>query len=85
MDKRKLRKQIITLVLLVLMFVLFDLCIYCLFTRVYKNNTSPEMQAKSVELDKYLPFEENFLHQPSSPPNFPLSCVSRDPYSRPQG
>ena len=56
-DKKKFKKQIVKIVLLILFFILYDLFIYCNFTRLYKNSTSPEMQAKSIELSKYLPFD----------------------------
>ncbi len=55
----KLAKQIAAIVLLAALFAAFDLAIYFTFTKRYINNTSPEMQAKSVELNKYLPFEED--------------------------
>lgn len=41
------------------MFAAFDIVVYNIFTKRYVNDTSPEMQAKSIELSKYLPFDEN--------------------------
>ncbi len=58
-DKKKFKKQIFKIIVLILFFVIFDLIVYCNFTRLYKNSTSPEMQAKSIELSKYLPFDED--------------------------
>ncbi len=58
-DKKKFKKQIFKIIVLVLFFILYDLFFYHNFTRVFKNNTSPEMQAKSIELSEYLPFDEN--------------------------
>ncbi|MDE5833904.1 MAG: substrate-binding domain-containing protein [Ruminococcus sp.] len=55
----KLFRQITAILLIVLVFVGFDLSVYNLFTKRYINNTSEQMQAKSIELDKYLPFEED--------------------------
>ncbi|MDE5770065.1 MAG: substrate-binding domain-containing protein [Ruminococcus sp.] len=55
----KLFQQLSTLFLLIMCFVGFDISVYNLFTKRYINNTSEQMQAKSIELDKYLPFEEN--------------------------
>lgn len=52
-------KQIGALVLIAALFIAFDLAIYNVFTKRYINHTSEGMQAKSVELDKYLPFEED--------------------------
>lgn len=55
----KLFRQITAILLIVLVFVGFDLSVYNLFTKRYINDTSEQMQAKSIELDKYLPFEED--------------------------
>ncbi|MDE6678266.1 MAG: substrate-binding domain-containing protein [Ruminococcus sp.] len=55
----KLFQQITAILLIVLVFVGFDLSVYNIFTKRYINDTSEQMQAKSIELDKYLPFEEN--------------------------
>ncbi len=40
-------------------FVLFDLSIYTIFTKRCISNYSEGMQVKSIELGKYLPFDEN--------------------------
>ena len=52
------KKQIISLVLIASFFIVLDLGIYELFTKNYMNDTSSEMQAKSVEVSEYLPFDE---------------------------
>lgn len=54
----KLTKQIAVIVFVAAMFVAFDIAVYNIFTKRYINDTSPEMQAKSIELSKYLPFDE---------------------------
>jgi len=54
----KLFRQISTILLIVLVFAGFDFSVYNLFTKRYVNSTSEQMQAKSIELDKYLPFAE---------------------------
>ncbi len=53
------RKQILSLVLIASCFIVLDLGIYNLFTKNYINSSSPEMQAKSVEVSEYLPFVED--------------------------
>lgn len=55
----KLFRQITAILLIILVFAGFDFSVYNLFTKRYINNTSEQMQAKSIELDKYLPFAEN--------------------------
>jgi phosphate transport system substrate-binding protein len=55
----KLKKQIAVLLALVLFFAAVDFGFYNIFTKRYINHTSEQMQAKSIELDKYLPFDEN--------------------------
>jgi len=55
----KSAKQIALIALVAVCFASFDIAVYNLFTKRYINNTSPEMQAKSIELNKYLPFDEN--------------------------
>lgn len=57
MNKRV--KQYISIILLIAFFVLFDLSVYQFVTRRYINQTSKEMQAKSIELNKFLPFDED--------------------------
>lgn len=54
---KKMTKQIAVLAGLVLMFAAFDTAIYCTVTRRFINSTSPEMQAKSIEVSRYLPFD----------------------------
>ncbi len=55
----KLLKQASAIALLIAFFVIFDLSVYNLLTKRYINDTSEAMQAKSIELGKYLPFEDN--------------------------
>ncbi len=55
----RLFQQLSTLFLLIMCFVGFDISVYNLFTKRYINNTSEQMQAKSIELDKYLPFDDD--------------------------
>ena len=55
----KLIKQISLILFVTAMFAAFDIAVYNIFTKRYINDTSPEMQAKSIELSKYLPFDEN--------------------------
>ncbi|MDE5582158.1 MAG: substrate-binding domain-containing protein [Ruminococcus sp.] len=56
----KLLRQITAIILVVLVFAVFDLSVYMLFTRRLKNtNTSESMKNNSIELEKYMPFDEN--------------------------
>ena len=55
----KLSRQIGLIALVAVMFAAFDISVYNVFTKRYINNTSPEMQAKSIELSKFLQFDEN--------------------------
>ncbi len=55
----KLIKQIALILFVAAMFAAFDIVVYNIFTKRYVNDTSPEMQAKSIELSKYLPFDKN--------------------------
>ncbi|MCH5191087.1 MAG: substrate-binding domain-containing protein [Oscillospiraceae bacterium] len=56
---KKLCYQIFVIVALVLTFVIFDVGIYNVFTKRCINDYSDGLKAKSVELDEYLPFDEN--------------------------
>ncbi len=56
---KKLTKQFLAISSLVLGFAVFDLTLYNVCTKPCIPDTSSGMQAKSIELDKYLPFEEN--------------------------
>lgn len=53
----KLCRQLCLIGLLIAGFAVFDLTVYNAITKRYINSTSEEMQAKSIELCKYLPFE----------------------------
>lgn len=55
----KLYKQLAVITGVILLFVLFDIMCYQLFTSRYISKE--EFKAKSIELDKYLPFDENSL------------------------
>ncbi len=55
----KLAKQILAIALVAAVFAAFDIAVYNVVTKRYINPNSASMQAKSVELSKYLPFEEN--------------------------
>ncbi len=52
-------KQILILTAVVLVFCLYDVVIYRMVTKRCTSDRSGVMQAKSVELDKYLPFDED--------------------------
>ena len=56
MDKKKLVKQILSIVGVVSAFVITNVFIYYVFTNRCINDFSSQMQAKSVEVDEYLPF-----------------------------
>ena len=55
----KLSRQISMILSLILIFVLFDWSVYELVTKRYINHLSEGMQAKSIELNQYLPFEDD--------------------------
>lgn len=59
LDRRKLTGQLLSLGTLVLLFVMLNLTVFFVFTRRCLPATSEGMQAKSVELGAYLPFEED--------------------------
>ena len=56
MNKGKLIKQILVIVGVVTFFVVTNVFIYFVFTNRCVNDFSNQMQAKSVEVDEYLPF-----------------------------
>ena len=56
MDKKKLVKQILSIVGVISAFVITNVFIYYVFTNRCINDFSSQMQAKSVEVDEYLPF-----------------------------
>lgn len=56
---KKLHKQLLGAGALVLGFLLFDLSVYNLFTKRCISDYSEGMQVKSIELGKYLPFEDS--------------------------
>ena len=55
----KLCRQITAILFLIMSFVLFDIGIYELFTKRCISDYSEGLKAKSIETDKYLPFEES--------------------------
>lgn len=57
----KLSKQISALIGAAAVFAAFDLAVYNVFTRRCISDYSEGMQSKSIELDKYLPFDEDSL------------------------
>ena len=59
LDRNRLTRQLLTLGALVLLFLALNLTIFFVFTRRCIPSTSKGMQAKSVELSDYLPFDEN--------------------------
>lgn len=56
MNKKKLIKQILAIFGVVSFMVIADVFVYFVFTNRCINDTSSQMQAKSVEVDQYLPF-----------------------------
>ena len=56
MDKKLLIKQILSIFGVVTFFVVTNVFIYFVFTNRCVNDFSSQMQAKSVEVDEYLPF-----------------------------
>ncbi len=58
-DRRKLASQLLSLGTLVLLFVVLNVTVFFAFTRRCLPSTSEGMQAKSVELSAYLPFDED--------------------------
>lgn len=56
---KKTAKQIAVLAAVVLGFTAFDLTIFDVFTKHCIPNQSEGMKAKSIELNEYLPFDEN--------------------------
>ena len=61
MNIKKLLLQLGLLALVILAFVATDLFIYNNFTKIYSNPYSETMAEKSIDIDKYLPFDENSL------------------------
>lgn len=58
-NRQKITRQLLTLGALVLLFVLLNVLIFFVFTYRCIPRYSEGMQAKSVQLDAYLPFDEN--------------------------
>lgn len=56
---KKLIRQIAALTLIALAFAVFDIGVYNLVTTRYIDRRSAAMQAKSIELDRYLPFADD--------------------------
>ncbi len=59
MNKKLLTKQIIAIILTVFLFLLFNLSIYFLLTNRLANNFSDTSQAKMIDVEKYLPHNED--------------------------
>jgi len=58
MDKKVLAKQIVSIFGIISFFVITNVFIFFVFTNRCINDFSNQMQAKSVEVDEYLPFAE---------------------------
>lgn len=58
MDRRRLLRQILILLLVVALFLGFNVSLYVLLTRRLSNNFSDSAQPKMVDVGRYLPFEE---------------------------
>ena len=58
MDKKKLVKQILAIFGVISFMVITNVFIFSTFTNRCINYTSSQMQAKSVEVDQYLPFAQ---------------------------
>ncbi len=56
---KKIHNQLLAIIGLILFFVALDFGIYNLFTKRCISNASEGMKAKSIELDEYLPFQED--------------------------
>lgn len=56
---KKIHNQLLAIIGLILFFVALDWGIYNLFTKRCISNASEGMKAKSIELDEYLPFQED--------------------------
>ncbi len=59
MNKKIFTKQITAIMLVVLLFLLFNLSIYFLLTNRLANNFSDTSQAKMIDVEKYLPHNED--------------------------
>ena len=59
MKNSKLVKQILAIVGVTTFIVITNVFIYFVFTNRCINDFSSQMQAKSVEVDEYLPFAED--------------------------
>lgn len=59
MQKTKLIRQILSLLLVLLLTVLYNGSIYLLFTRRCANNFGSAQSAKMIEPERYLPFDED--------------------------
>ena len=58
---KKLLKQFSVIVLVIVYFILFNISFYNLFTKNYINNYSDIVKEKSIDIEKYLPFEDDSL------------------------
>lgn len=59
--KRKRYIQTASIAALLLLFIVYNLWFYLTFTRRYQTGASEGRRAKSIELDRYLPFAEDTL------------------------
>lgn len=61
MKKNKLDKQVLIILGIILVFILFNCSFYYLITKNYINNYGKGMQEKSIDIESYLPFNEDSL------------------------
>ena len=59
--KRKFQIQIFSLAVVILFFLTWNLWFYRTYTMRYQSNANSGRRAKSIELDKYLPFADDTL------------------------
>lgn len=60
-NKKLLFAQVLAILLIAMTFIITNVCLYNLFTKYFINHYSYEMREKSIEINKYLPFDENSL------------------------
>lgn len=58
---KKIYKQFLVIILIILLFIMFDIGFYNLITKRFINKYGYNMQEKSIELKKYLPFDKDSL------------------------
>lgn len=58
-NKKLLKKQIIIIFMIILLFLVFNFSMYMIFTQRLSNNFSKSNQPKMIDLENYLPFQNN--------------------------